>query len=160
MACIRALPAGTGEPWMRELKRNFPHKGDSLCQPLRPTFSLSLSLSHSLVFLSRFLSYRFRLSFFFLSSSLRHFLFPIASWYYDPLYHPHSTIRILLSAYNTLLPPRRLFNEAYPWEISFCLLVPATRYTLLASVVPLRWNFSRPSLSRFSFRISLRSCSS
>lgn len=95
---------------MRELKRNFPHKGDSLCQPLRPTISLSLSLS--VVPLSHFLSYRFRLSFFLLSSSLCHFLFPIASWYYDPLNHPRSTIRILPSAYNTLLPPRRLFNEA------------------------------------------------
>lgn len=32
--------AGTREPWMRELKRNFPYKGDSLCQP--PSFFLLL----------------------------------------------------------------------------------------------------------------------
>lgn len=77
------------------------------------------------------------------------FLFSIASWYLDPLHHPSSP------SHPPITPtPKRLFNEAYSrerkreGEFSFCLLVPATRYTPLAPNHPARSLFRCSATSR------------
>lgn len=77
------------------------------------------------------------------------FLFSIASWYLDPLHHPSSP------SHPPITPtPKRPFNEAYSrerkreGEFSFCLLVPATRYTPLAPNHPARSLFRCSATSR------------
>lgn len=121
---------------MRELKRNFPYKGDSLCQPLRSSSSLSYS------FLLSLLPYRPLLS-------LIAFYFPSHRGTWTPLHHPSSP------SHPPITPtPKRPFNEAYSrerkreGEFSFCLLVPATRYTPLAPNHPARSLFRCSATSR------------
>lgn len=88
------------------------------------------------------------------------FLFSIASWYLDPLHHPSSP------SHPPITPtPKRLFNEAYSrerkreGEFSFCLLVPATRYTPLAPNHPARSLFRCSATSRVLLDLLLSSFS-
>lgn len=116
---------------MRELKRNFPHKGDSLCQPLRPssfshTHSLSLSLALPLRFSSVILFAPFSL---FSALLLGDRACPSSLFLYHlPTFH---RIALLRSSLRRLTPlsrrppitptPWHPLNEAYPRELSFRL---------------------------------------
>lgn len=129
VGCCRLLP---GTPWMRELKRNFPHKGDSLRPPsLHP--SLSDAVSPLLPF-----------------SGVLHPLFK--SRHSSPPFIFHSTAQPPYPLHTPpslrpppLGPPWHLLNEPHPRELSFCLLVSGRRYT------PLATNLSRFASLAFRF---------